>query len=140
MFAAQNCLDNLIAIVDYNKVMAKGFIYEEIRQEPLSKRFEAFGWTVLEADGHDAEELWNRFYQAKYICVTGKPVCILAHTVKGRGVLECEFNYRWHTHAPSTEKGNQFLRELAETNGLAYKPIDRAPHAKQTLKDIVEGV
>ena len=113
MFAAQHGLDNLIVVVDYNKVCAKGFIYDTIALEPLRERFASFGFTVLEADGHDPGELLQAFHKARRIAVTGKPICIICHTVKGCGVSECEFNYRWHTHAPSADTTARFLEELA---------------------------
>lgn len=139
MAAAQYRLDNLITIVDYNKVMAKGFVYEEMNQEPLAERFQAFGWTVLETDGHDVEALYQTLHRAKYICVTGKPVCILAHSVKGKGVEQCEFNYKWHTHAPGIEKANEFLEELAKRYDKSYVPITQEPRKIRSLEDIIEG-
>lgn len=123
MFAGHMHLDNLILIVDYNKVMAKGFIYQEMTQEPLADRFKAFGWNVLEVDGHDVEDIYLALYKAKHMMVVGKPIAVIAHTVKGKGIRECEFNYKWHTHAPSAEKGNEFLRELAQRYGKEYQPF-----------------
>lgn len=139
MFAAQYRLDNLIAVVDYNKVMAKGFVYEEIGQEPLCARLTAFGFTVLECDGHDVEELAQAFHRAKYVLVTGRPIAIVAHTVKGRGVARCEFDYRWHTHAPGVEKADEFLRELAHSRGAAHAPLAARPPAPVSLEDVVKG-
>lgn len=115
MFAGHHKLDNLTAVVDYNKLMAKGFINELMALEPLADKWKAFGWNVIEVDGHDVEELCNAFHKVKYLESTGKPTCIIAHTVKGRGVEECEFNYKWHTHAPSVVKANAFLHELSCT-------------------------
>lgn len=139
MSASQYRLDNLTAIVDYNKVMAKGFVYNEMTVEPLAERFRSFGWTVLEADGHDVGELYQALHQSKYICVTGRPVCLIAHTVKGRGIAQCEFNYKWHTHAPGVEKANEFLAELAQRWGRPYRPIDKPVRKTLSLQDVVEG-
>lgn len=139
MAASQYKLDNLIAIVDYNKVMAKGFIYEEMSQEPIRARFESFGWVVMEVDGHDVEELHEALYRAKYITVTGKPICIIAHTVKGRGVEQCEFNYKWHTHAPGRDKANEFLKDLAQRYGREYQPITEPIRQTFSLEDVVMG-
>lgn len=113
MSAGHYKLDNLVAVVDYNKVMAKGFVSDEMTMEPIADRWRSFGWNVIEVDGHDIRELCRAFYRAKYLEVHGKPTCIIAHTVKGRGVEECEFNYKWHTHAPSIEKAKEFLRALS---------------------------
>ena len=127
MSAAQFRLDNLIAIVDYNKVMAKGFIYNMMGLEPFAEKWKSFGWEVIQADGHDVDELARAFHQAKYLCVVGKPVCIVAHTVKGKGIAECEFNYHWHTHAPSKKKADIFLKELAGYYGRSESGFDRVP-------------
>ncbi len=113
MSAAHYHLDNLIVVVDYNKVMAKGFVWEEMSIEPFSAKWAAFGWNLLEVDGHDLEALADAFHQARYVLPNGKPVAIIAHTVKGRGVERAEFNYQWHTHAPDPQTADQMLRELA---------------------------
>ena len=115
MFASHYRLDNLIAVLDCNKVMAKGFVNEMTSLEPVYQKLKAFGWNVMEADGHDVRELMQTYYEATYIAARGKPVCIIAHTVKGKGVRECEFNYKWHTHAPSKEQAREFFEELKET-------------------------
>jgi len=60
---------------------------------------------------------------ARFRNVRGKPSCIVLHTVKGKGIRECEFDYRWHTHAPDIGKANEFLRELAARYGGGYVPV-----------------
>ena len=127
--ASQYRLDNLILIVDNNKVMAKSFTYEGMGVEPLYDKISAFGFHVQECDGHDVDSLWQAMYRARYICC-GKPNCIIADTVKGRGVERCEFNYRWHTHAPDVETANSFLQELAQKWGKEYRPIVAAVKGK----------
>lgn len=117
MAAAHYHLDNLIAIVDYNKVMAKGFTWDLMSIEPFAEKWQAFGWDVLEADGHDLDELHRALYRARWVVPRGKPVVIIAHTVKGKGVEAAEFNYQWHTHAPDPETADRFLRELARRYG-----------------------
>lgn len=139
MSAAQYRLDNLIVIVDHNKVMAKDFVYNEIAIEPLDERLRAFGWSVIQVDGHDVEELYQALYRAKYVCAEGRPVAIIAHTVKGRGVRECEFNYKWHTHAPHLDAANAFLKELACGAKEEYVPIQQPVRKTYTLQDVVEG-
>ncbi len=121
MSAAHYGLDNLIAIVDYNKVMAKGKLSDLMSVEPLSDKFASFGWTVLECDGHDVAEIQMIFHRAKYLEMKGRPTVVIAHTVKGRGVPEAEFNYHWHTHAPSIEQAGQFLAALNKTYGKQEK-------------------
>jgi transketolase len=113
MAAAHYHLDNLVAIVDYNKVMAKGFVWDLMGIEPLADKWQAFGWDMIEVDGHDIEALDAAVYKARWILPRGKPIVIIAHTVKGRGVEQAEFNYKWHTHAPDPVTADAFLRELS---------------------------
>ena len=131
MAAAHYHLDNLIAIVDYNKVMAKGFVWDLMSIEPFAKKWRAFGWDVIEVDGHDIEALDTALYKARWVMPRGKPIVIIAHTVKGRGVELAEFNYKWHTHAPDPETADQFLRELS----CRY---DRPEEGYSRLNDDVE--
>lgn len=121
MSAAQYKLDNLTVILDYNKVQAKDYIYNEINIEPVREKWEAFGWQVLEIDGHDMAQILDAFYKARWIHRIGKPTLIVAHTVKGKGVPWMEFNPRWHTHAPTGEKAEQALEELAKTYNKPYR-------------------
>ena len=100
MAAAHYHLDNLIAVVDYNKVMAKGFTHDQMSVEPFADKWRAFGWEVVEVDGHDLDELADAFHRARWILPHGQPIVIIAHTVKGKGVEIAEFNPKWHTHAP----------------------------------------
>lgn len=115
MSAAHYHLDNLIAIVDYNKVMAKGFTWNSMNIEPFVEKWRAFGFEVIEVDGHDIPAIINAFHQARWVKPHGAPIVIVAHTVKGRGVEIAEFNYRWHTHAPDPETADKMLRDLART-------------------------
>ena len=117
MAAAHYRLDNLIAIIDYNKVQAKGFVHDLMAIEPLADKWRAFGWEVEETDGHDIEGLLEVLHKARYINVRGKPTVVIAHTVKGRGVTWMEFNYRWHTHAPLPDEADRALREICERCG-----------------------
>lgn len=117
MSAAHYHLDNLIAIVDYNKVMAKGFVWEEMSIEPLADKWRAFGWDVMEVDGHDIKAIVDTCHQARWVRPRGRPIAIVAHTVKGRGIEWAEFNYRWHTQAPDPEMADRMLRNLARSYG-----------------------
>ncbi len=113
MSAAHYKLDNLIAILDYNKVMAKGFLCDEMSIEPVAAKWQAFGWQTIEIDGHSTPDIIQAFHKARWINPNGKPTIIIAHTVKGRGIPILEFNYKWHTHAPSADEADQMLRLLA---------------------------
>jgi len=125
MSAAHYHLDNLIAIVDYNKVMAKGFIWDQMGIEPLADKWRAFGWDVIEIDGHDITKVVDALYRARWVIPIGKPIVIIAHTVKGRGIEMAEFNYKWHTHAPDSVTADKMLRELSRTYGRAEEGYSR---------------
>lgn len=130
MSAAQYHLDNLIAIVDYNKVMAKGSIWEQMGLEPMADKWKAFGWEVIEVDGHDVGALVQAFHQARHIRVVGRPIVVIAHTIKGKGIEWMEFDPKWHTHAPEPEIADRILRELARNYGHTEEGYSRltVPH------------
>ncbi len=126
MAAAHYHLDNLIAVIDYNKVMAKGFVWDLMSIEPLADKWTAFGWDVLEVDGHDLDALAETFHKARWTLPRGKPIVVIAHTVKGCGIERAEFNYKWHTHAPEPETADAMLRELSRRYGrpeLGYSKL-----------------
>lgn len=135
MAAAHYRLDNLVAVVDYNKVMAKGFVWDLMSIEPFAAKWRAFGWEVIEVDGHDLDALAGAFHEARWVRVHGAPIVVIAHTVKGRGVRMAEFNARWHTHAPDPATADAMLRELARTYGRPEAGYSRlnAPAAKETF-------
>jgi transketolase len=137
MSAAHYHLDNLIAIVDYNKVMAKGFTWDQMSIEPLVEKWHSFGWDVIETDGHDVEAVAAALYQARWVKPRGRPIVIIAHTVKGRGVQMAEFNYKWHTQAPDPATADRMLRELSRNYG---KPEQGYSHYQQEdAKEIFYG-
>lgn len=125
MSAGHYHLDNLIAIVDYNKVMAKGFVWDQMSIEPLREKWLAFGWDVIEVDGHDIQSVADALYQAHWVTPRGKPIVLIAHTVKGRGVDMAEFNYKWHTHAPDPATADKMLRELSHRYGKQEQGYSR---------------
>ena len=110
MAASHYKLDNLCAILDYNHLQIDGNIEDVISPEPFASKFEAFGWNVLNVNGHDFDQLRNAFNQAKQI--KDKPTVIIAHTIKGKGVSFMENNYAWHGAAPNQEQYEQAMKEL----------------------------
>jgi transketolase len=124
--AAHYKLDNLIAVLDYNKIMAKDSVANQMAIEPIADRFRAFGWTVLEGDGHDLDVMAKALYDARWVVPSGRPVVVIAHTVKGRGLPLAENSSRWHTHAPNVKTTETMLRELAAAYGRPYVPYSRA--------------
>jgi transketolase len=125
MAAAHYHLDNLIAIVDYNKVMAKGFTWDLMSVEPFADKWRAFGWDVLEVDGHDLDAVSDSLYRARWVAPRGRPIVVIAHTVKGKGVEMAEFNYKWHTHAPEADVADEMLRELSRRYGRPEQGYSR---------------
>jgi transketolase len=113
MFAAHYRLDNLIAIIDYNNLQACGKSNEIIKLEPLAERFKSFGWAVKEINGHNFKEIKTVFSSVPF--EEDKPSCIIAHTVKGKGVSFMENKVVWHYRAPNDEELRQALIELKET-------------------------
>jgi len=110
MSAAHFKVDNLVAIVDNNGLQIDGWNRDVMNLEPFSKKWEAFGWRVIEVDGHDLAQLINAFEQAKTI--KGQPVVIIAHTIKGKGVSFMENNADFHGKAPNAEQVEIALKEL----------------------------
>jgi transketolase len=122
--AARYGLDNLIAIVDHNKLQQFGWTGESLddRITPytgnqLANRWRAFDWHVIEVDGHDIPAVLDSLAAAK--AVAGSPVAIVAHTIKGKGVSFMEGNYTWHSRVPSDEEFALAMEELGETEGGA---------------------
>ena len=122
--AARYGLDNIIAIVDHNKLQQFGWTGESVEERitpytenQLADRWRAFGWQVFEMDGHNLTEILATLEEAKR--VEGKPVAVIAHTVKGKGVSYMEGNYKWHSRVPTDEEFAQAMEELGETEGGA---------------------
>ncbi len=103
-------VDNLIAIVDYNKWQATGRSQEIMALEPLSSKWESFGWHCQEINGHNFFEIEKAFKQAKNLI--GKPHMIIAHTIKGKGVSFMEDNNNWHYRTPSQAELESALKEV----------------------------
>ena len=110
MFCAHKKIDNLVAIVDSNKQQLDGWVKDIMSLEPLADKWKAFGWEVIEIDGHNLEEILMAFDKAKTI--KGKPTVIIANTIKGKGVSFMENNLEFHGMAPTKEQLEQALKEL----------------------------
>ncbi len=121
MAAAHYHLDNLCVIVDYNKVQAKGAIHSIMSLEPLADKWKSFGFDVIEIDGHNMKEILDAFYEAKYLHNFGRPVVIIAHTVKGKGVSFMENTPNWHTSAPSKEQLKAAIAEIKSKEEMVWK-------------------
>jgi transketolase len=113
LFAPMHELDNLVVLIDYNKIQSFGRVEEVIDLEPLADKWKAFGWAVREIDGHDLEAIQSALTDAPFD--TGRPTCIVAHTVKGKGVSFMEDQLLWHYRAPRGELMDRALAELEAT-------------------------
>lgn len=111
MFAAYHKLENLTLIVDYNHQQLDGFLRDILNPAPLVEKFEAFGWRTMEIDGHDFNQVIPALETAR-AARDGKPTCIVANTVKGKGVSFMENNPEWHGVAPKPEQVAAAVAEL----------------------------
>ena len=103
-------LDNLCVIVDNNNLQIDGTIEEVMSPYPIDKKFENFGFNVINIDGHNIQEILDAFETAKK--AKGCPTCIVAKTIKGKGISFMENKAEWHGKAPSEEQYNQAINEL----------------------------
>ena len=110
MAGAKYKADNLCAVVDYNKMQIDGITDDVMPLGDLHAKWAAFGWNVIEVDGHDYAALADALDQAK--TVKGRPTVILAHTIKGKGVSFMERVFTWHGKAPNDEQYAQAKGEL----------------------------
>lgn len=115
MFAGANKLSNLTALIDRNNIQINGMTEDVMPLENLRAKYEAFGWHVLEADGHNINAIISAVEQAK--AIYEKPTLILAHTIPGKGIKEIEFDYHWHGKPPNKEEAAKFLAELRTMKG-----------------------
>ena len=115
MLAGKVGLHNLTAVVDRNNIQIDGYTENVMPLEPLSDKWRAWNWHVIEIDGHNIEEIADAFESAKSIFA--KPTVIIAHTIAGKGVKEFERDYRWHGKPPSKEEGNMAIKELRTLGG-----------------------
>lgn len=111
MFAPYHHVDNIVAIVDYNRIQLDGFVKDIMDIEPLVDKWKAFGWHTIEIDGHNIPAIQAACAEASSI--RGKPTVIIAHTIKGKGVSFMENNPKFHGMAPTREEMEKALQELA---------------------------
>jgi transketolase len=110
LFAAHHQLENLIAVIDYNKLQSLGSVAETLGIEPLREKFQSFGWAVKEVDGHNHPQLIDALGGAPW--EKGKPSILIAHTTKGKGVGFMENRVEWHYRTPTLEQLSIALDEL----------------------------
>jgi transketolase len=108
LFAPHHKLDNLVVIIDRNKLQSIHSTEDTLGLEPFVDKWRAFGWNVVDVDGHDFEQLINAFNSK----ITSKPLCIVANTTKGKGISFMENNTLWHYRSPQDEEYEAAMKEL----------------------------
>lgn len=119
MWAGKYKLANLTAVIDRNNIQIDGMTEDVMPLDSLKAKYEAFGWHVLEVNGHDMRAFIAATEDAR--AIYEKPVVIIAHTIPGKGVPEIEFDYRWHGKPPTAEEAKRFMQALRTGAG-------RVPH------------
>ena len=115
MLAGKEELSNLVAVIDRNNIQIDGYTENVMPLEPLSDKWRAWNWHVIEIDGHNIEEIVDSFNAAK--SVFDKPTVIIAHTIAGKGVKEFERDYRWHGKSPDKKEERMAINELRTLGG-----------------------
>ena len=115
MLSKKYSLNNIIAILDRNNIQIDGPTEEVMPLEDVRDKWQSFGWQVIEVDGNNMEAVIDSLNMAK--AITEKPVMIIAHTVPGKGVDFMEYDYHWHSGAPTTEQAKKALSELRTLGG-----------------------
>jgi len=110
LFAAKNNL-KIVSLIDRNGIQLSGFTEIIMPLEPLAKKYESFGWKVIEIDGNDIKQILSALKESEKI---NKPVAIICNTILGKGVSFMENNYEWHGKAPDKEQAERALKELQE--------------------------
>lgn len=115
LFAAKYKLHNLTAIIDRNNIQIDGFTESVMPLEPVVDKFKAFGWHVIEVDGHNMRRIIDALEEAQ--AVYERPSVIIAHTIPGKGVSFMEADYAWHGKPPNEEESRRALHELRTLAG-----------------------
>jgi transketolase len=123
MEASHYKLDNLVGIIDRNRLQIDGWVKDVMNVEPLDERYRSFGWEVIEIDGHDIPQVVEALQKAKNVPVLGKPTLIIANTVKGKGVSFMENVAGWHGKAPNYDELVKALDELGLKDVIAYDAL-----------------
>ncbi|MFN8577537.1 MAG: transketolase [Candidatus Sericytochromatia bacterium] len=110
LYCGHKKVDNLVVIVDYNKQQLDGWVNQIMPLDPLADKWKAFGWEVIEIDGHNMNDILDAYKKAEE--TKGKPTVIIANTIKGKGVSFMENNLEFHGAAPNKEQLEQALKEL----------------------------
>ena len=122
LFAGSHKLHNMTAIIDRNNIQIDGYTEDVLPLESLRAKYEAFGWHVLEVDGHNLQQVIDALQEAK--AIYEKPTVIIAHTIPGKGVEFMEGDYRWHGAPPNKVQAAVALKELRSLQGKIQSEHD----------------
>ncbi len=123
MEASHYKLDNLVGIIDRNRLQIDGWVKDVMNVEPLEERYRSFGWEVIVCDGHDMPQIVDALQNAKKIPVAGKPTIVICNTVKGKGVSFMENVAGWHGKTPTYNEMVKALDELGLKDAIAYDAL-----------------
>src|SRR3989441_353313 len=126
-------LDNLCVILDYNKIQLDNFVAKIMDLEPVVAKWQAFGWPVLEIDGHDTDQINKALDQAE--ATRGAPTFVVAHTVKGKGVSFMENDPEWHGKAPKPAEAIRAIREILGVGEAAWDDYLKTDPATRAIVD-----
>jgi len=129
----QHALDNLAVILDYNQIQLDNFVKKVLDIEPVIAKWQAFGWPVIEIDGHDIAQITKALDQAE--ATAGGPTFIVAHTVKGKGVSFMENDPEWHGKAPKPAEAIKAIREVLGVTESAWEDYLKTDSATRAIVD-----
>jgi transketolase len=128
-----HALDNLVVILDYNKIQLDNFVKKVLDLEPVIAKWQAFGWPVIEIDGHDVAQIGKALDQAE--ATRGTPTFVVAHTVKGKGVSFMENDPEWHGKAPKPAEAIAAIREVLGVQTGAWEEYLKTDSATRAIVD-----
>jgi len=140
MSASHHMLDNLVLIIDKNRLQIDGTTKDVLNIDPLPEKYESFGWHVLEVDGHNMADIVEKLDFARNKNTTGKPVALICHTNKGRGISFMENVVGWHGKSPNREELDKVLEELNLTDTFDVEALLEYGRAhNQTVEDELQN-
>jgi transketolase len=133
-----HALDNLVVVLDYNQIQLDNFVKKVLDIEPVVTKWQAFGWPVVEIDGHDVRQIAKALDQAE--ATKGKPTFVVAHTVKGKGVSFMENDPEWHGKAPKPAEAITAIREVLGVGAGAWEDYLKTDAATRAIVDEIAAL
>jgi transketolase len=133
-----HALDNLVVVLDYNQIQLDNFVKKVLDIEPVVTKWQAFGWPVVEIDGHDVRQIAKALDQAED--TKGKPTFVVAHTVKGKGVSFMENDPEWHGKAPKPAEAITAIREVLGVGAGAWEDFLKTDAATRAIVDEITAL